>query len=229
MENLYVSSTGDVRTIVVTSNVPWEIQYATSSMYQAVRNGNTITIKVNQNLTSQQRTDFFNVIAEGVSKKVSITQYAATTTANTSTSTRRSKYNPFKDYLQMNDNFELFSYSATVKLGSGIGVEVGTMAMRWYWFQLQPLDMALNYNFVSGDFSIYYQPTVRVYLPWDSDWAVNVAAGPSLGYSTTGRNIWFMSEVGVSWHFDLDYNTMFFLRYDAAGWTVGASFYKRLL
>lgn len=69
-------ASGTIETITVTSNVDWDVQYPTASMYSVTRSGNTLTIKINRNDSTNSRRDYFNVKTTDGSKvqKISLTQ-----------------------------------------------------------------------------------------------------------------------------------------------------------
>ncbi len=69
-------ASGTTETITVTSDMDWEVQYPTASMYSVTRSGNTLTVKINRNDSTTSRRDYFNVKTTNGSKvqKISLSQ-----------------------------------------------------------------------------------------------------------------------------------------------------------
>ena len=74
---LYFDASGGTKTITVTSNKDWEISVGTYSWGHLTRNGNTLTLKVDENTESTERTDYFKLTAGDKEVKINITQEAA--------------------------------------------------------------------------------------------------------------------------------------------------------
>ena len=70
---LTASASGGTQYITVTCNRAWKIKYPTAAMYSVTRNGNTLTVRINENTSSDSRTDFFKVALEDESKEIKIT------------------------------------------------------------------------------------------------------------------------------------------------------------
>ena len=70
------SASGTTEYLTVTSSKTWEVQYASGTMYDVTRNGNTLTVKIKPNSTKESRSDYFNVRTKDGSKviKVQMTQ-----------------------------------------------------------------------------------------------------------------------------------------------------------
>ena len=70
------SANGTTEYLTVTSSKSWEVQYASGTMYDVTRNGNTLTVKIKPNSTKESRSDYFNVRTKDGSKviKVQMTQ-----------------------------------------------------------------------------------------------------------------------------------------------------------
>ena len=70
------SASGTTEYITVTSSKSWEVQYPSGSMYSVTRSGNTLTVRINENTSSESRTDFFNVKTTDGSKvqKIQLSQ-----------------------------------------------------------------------------------------------------------------------------------------------------------
>ena len=80
------SASGTTEYITVTSTKPWEIQYASGTMYSVTRSGNTLTVKINANSSTESRSDYFNVRTTDGSKvqKIELTQYGRTSSSSNS-------------------------------------------------------------------------------------------------------------------------------------------------
>ena len=66
------SASGTTEYLTVTSSKSWEIQYASGTMYSVTRNGNTLTVKINPNSSTESRSDYFNVKTTDGSKVVRV-------------------------------------------------------------------------------------------------------------------------------------------------------------
>lgn len=94
---LYVSKTsiacsasGTTDYLSVNCNGNWSIQYPSSSMYSATRNGNTITVHITPNYYTTSRSDFFNVVCGDKVVKVSLSQSGKPSSTSSSTSSAAS-------------------------------------------------------------------------------------------------------------------------------------------
>lgn len=74
--SISASASGTTEYITVSSNTTWEIQYPSGTMYSVTRNGNTLTVKINANTSSESRNDYFNVKTTDGNKvqKITLTQ-----------------------------------------------------------------------------------------------------------------------------------------------------------
>ena len=74
--SISAGASGITEYITVTSSKPWEIQYPSGTMYSVTRSGNTLTVKINANSSSESRSDYFNVKTTDGSKvqKIELTQ-----------------------------------------------------------------------------------------------------------------------------------------------------------
>lgn len=85
---LNVSSSASTEYLTVSCNSAWEIEYPSASMYSVTRSGNTLTVAINANTSTESRSDFFNVktIDGTKSVKVTINQSAKTVSYSSSNS-----------------------------------------------------------------------------------------------------------------------------------------------
>lgn len=74
--SISASSSGTTEYITVSSNTTWEVQYASGTMYSVTRDGNTLTVKINANTSTDSRNDYFNVKTTDGTKvqKISLSQ-----------------------------------------------------------------------------------------------------------------------------------------------------------
>ena len=59
--SISVGASGTTEYITVTCNTTWEVQYPSGNMYSVTRNGNSLTVKINANSSTESRSDYFNV------------------------------------------------------------------------------------------------------------------------------------------------------------------------
>lgn len=81
------SAGGTTEYITVTSSKPWEVQYPTGTMYSVTRNGNTLTVKIKENTSTESRSDYFNVKTTDDSKvqKIELKQTGKSTSTKSAT------------------------------------------------------------------------------------------------------------------------------------------------
>lgn len=86
--SISASASGTTEYITVSSNTTWDVQYASGTMYSVTRNGNTLTVTINANTSTESRSDFFNVKTTDGSKvqKISLSQYGKSDSSSSSSS-----------------------------------------------------------------------------------------------------------------------------------------------
>lgn len=86
--SISASASGTTEYITVSSNTTWEIQYPSGNMYSVTRNGNTLTVRINANSSTESRTDYFNVKTTDGNKvqKISLSQSGKSSTSSSSSS-----------------------------------------------------------------------------------------------------------------------------------------------
>lgn len=86
--SISASASGITEYITVSCNTTWEVQYPSGTMYSVTRNGNTLTVKINANSSTEARSDYFNVKTTDGSKvqKIQLKQYGASTLSVSKTS-----------------------------------------------------------------------------------------------------------------------------------------------
>ena len=74
--SISAGASGTTEYITVTCNTTWEVQYPSGTMYSVTRNGNSLTVKINANSSTESRSDFFNIktIDGSVVKKIQLSQ-----------------------------------------------------------------------------------------------------------------------------------------------------------
>lgn len=79
--SISAGASGITEYITVTCNTTWEVQYPSGGMYDVTRSGNTLTVKIKENTSSDSRSDFFNVKTTDGSKvqKITLSQYGKNT------------------------------------------------------------------------------------------------------------------------------------------------------
>lgn len=65
---------GGSRSFQIQSNNSWDIKAQTASWGQLERNGNTLTLRISPNTSSQSRTDYFTISSAGLEQRVNISQ-----------------------------------------------------------------------------------------------------------------------------------------------------------
>lgn len=209
---------GTTQYITVTSNKPWEVQYSSGSMYSVTRNGNILTIKIYKNTSSSSRSDFFNVKTTDGSKvvKVNLSQSASRTATRTKSSSygnynRSNRQSALSRFNSLNETFQMQYIGFGANIGTSLGADISFFSFRWSWFGLRPLVGGVKYRLNTDETIFYYQPDVKVYIPWNNSWAVTLAAGPSFELNLyDDTNVGFKTELGITCY--ALYN--FFLRYD---------------
>ena len=118
-EYLSFSSSGGTRTVSITTNGIWQIGTNIASWGHIAKNGNQLTVRIDQNTSKDARTDWFSVKAGGVEKKIRISQEGVSTSLSVSS-----------------DKINFSSYGSTqnitVNSNSDWHVSVGTR----YWAHL---------------------------------------------------------------------------------------------
>lgn len=59
--SISAGASGITEYITVTCNTTWEVQYPSGTMYSVTRNGNSLTVKILPNSSTESRSDYFNV------------------------------------------------------------------------------------------------------------------------------------------------------------------------
>lgn len=228
---IYSSYSGSTRYLTVTSNTEWELLYSTGSMYSVSRSGNQLTVYIHSNSNNEGRKDFFKVRTKDGSKEVKITmEQGANTSARTSSSSRTKKttsYNSgltaYQKYIQNQDNWEVTWVGFNTSICTGYEFGISLWRFRYGWFQLKPYEMALGFDFVTGETYFAYNPSINFLIPTGYDGTLYFGGGPSLNTSYYDYDcLWFNVELGYRWHWGDWASSDFFMRYDGA-FTIGLS------
>jgi len=82
------SSSGGSQTIYIDTNTDWNISVNTNSWGHLTKNGNQLTLRVDANSSTSQRTDYFCIKAGSIEKRINITQSGSSSNSYNSTSSR---------------------------------------------------------------------------------------------------------------------------------------------
>ena len=98
--SISASASGTTKTLTVSSNIAWEVQYPSATMYSVTRNGNTLTVTIKENTRTESRADFFNVKASDGSKlqKISLSQSGKSSSSSSSTQKSATVYSVSADH-----------------------------------------------------------------------------------------------------------------------------------
>lgn len=83
-DNLSFSSTGGSQSITISASETWNIGTNTASWGHLTKNGNQLSVRVDQNTKTSSRTDWFSVKAGNKEKRINITQSGSSTTLSVS-------------------------------------------------------------------------------------------------------------------------------------------------
>lgn len=84
--SLSFSATGSSQSISITSSSSWSISVNAASWVHLNRNGNTLSVRVDSNYSSDSRSDYFKIKAGDKEEKISIYQSGKTTTSSSTSS-----------------------------------------------------------------------------------------------------------------------------------------------
>lgn len=85
-KSLHFTDDSSSRTITITSNGSWNISLGAASWVHLTPSGNTLTVSVDKNYSSDSRTDYFRLKSGNIEKKVDIYQSGADLGSSTSSS-----------------------------------------------------------------------------------------------------------------------------------------------
>ena len=89
--SISAGASGTTEYITVTCNTTWEVQYPSGNMYSVTRNGNSLTVKINANSSTESRSDYFNIKTTDGSKvqKIQLSQGGKSSYSNKSAKINR--------------------------------------------------------------------------------------------------------------------------------------------
>lgn len=205
--------------ITVTCNKAWEIQYPSGGMYTATRSGNSVKVTINANTTSSKRTDFFNIrTTDGKETiKVSLTQSGKSSSGTYSSYSSTSKYSfsKYDQYCINHGDFEITWFGMRAGLCTGISYGYRLFSLRWGPVQINPIEIAADYNFVNGEIAAVYTPSIDFFIPFQGDAAFYFGGGPSI-HITDYTYAWADVSAGVHWHWGYSASSDFFVRYNGS-------------
>ena len=205
--------------ITVTCNKAWEIQYPSGGMYTATRSGNSVKVVISANTTTSQRTDFFNIqTTDGKETiKVSLSQSPAPSSGSYSSynSTRNYTYSKYDQYCINHGDFEITWFGMRAGLCTGISYGYRLFSLRWGPVQINPIEIAADYNFVNDEIAAVYTPSIDFFIPFQGDAAFYFGGGPSI-HITDYTYAWADVSAGVHWHWGYSASSDFFVRYNGS-------------
>ena len=205
--------------ITVTCNKAWEIQYPSGGMYTATRSGNSVKVVISANTTTSQRTDFFNIrTTDGKETiKVSLSQSPGSSSGSYSSynSTRNYTYSKYDQYCINHGDFEITWFGMRAGLCTGISYGYRLFSLRWGPVQINPIEIAADYNFVNDEIAAVYTPSVDFFIPFQGDAAFYFGGGPSI-HITDYTYAWADISAGVHWHWGYSASSDFFVRYNGS-------------
>lgn len=214
---IVATATGVTEYITVTCNKAWEIQYPSGGMYTATRSGNSVKVVINANATTSKRTDFFNIrtIDGKETIKISLSQSSGSSSSSrlsysSTNSNRYSSYSKYDKYCNNQGTFEVTWGGVNTSICTGFQFSFSAMRLRWGWFQIQPLELMIGYDFIAECENIAYQPTINFIIPISGYDAIYFGAGPSIGT----YDLWFKTEAGYRMHWGEWASSDIFMRYD---------------
>ena len=205
--------------ITVTCNKAWEIQYPSSGMYTATRSGNSVKVVISANTTTSKRTDFFNIrTTDGKETiKVSLSQSPGSSSGSYSSynSTRNYTYSKYDQYCINHGDFEVTWFGMRAGLCTGISYGYRLFSLRWGPVQINPIEIAADYNFVTDEVAAVYTPSVDFFIPFQGDAAFYFGGGPSI-HITDYTYAWADVSAGIHWHWGYSASSDFFVRYNGS-------------
>lgn len=205
--------------ITVTCNKAWEIQYPSGGMYTATRSGNSVKVVISANTTTSKRTDFFNIrTTDGKETiKVSLSQSPGPSSGSYSSynSTRNYTYSKYDQYCINHGDFEVTWFGMRAGLCTGISYGYRLFSLRWGPVQINPIEIAADYNFVTDEVAAVYTPSVDFFIPFQGDAAFYFGGGPSI-HITDYTYAWADVSAGIHWHWGYSASSDFFVRYNGS-------------
>ena len=216
------TSYGTTEYITVTSNKPWEVQHPSGSMYSVTRNGNTLTVKINQNYTNNTRTDYFNIRTTDGSKiqKIQLTQLSSTNNSSSTNSNygnRNYSLTKYQQYTRYCGDYEITWFGIRAGICTGISYGYRLFSFRLGPVQINPAEITIDYNLVNEEIAGIYTPSVDFFIPFQEDAALYFGGGPSVHLGISDETyVWADVSAGVHWHWGVSASSDFFVRYNGS-------------
>lgn len=168
-ENVSFGKDGGRRTITVSTNGEWRIGVGTASWAHTSISGNTITLRVDENDSGEERTDYFTVVAGDMKVRIDISQEGGPSGEITSIKQRHNVVNGYAKGLQIEVEFDVSNMK---------GKRVTATALFYYGDNTTPLNSAWGgqVSVSKSDTAPYTNTTFTMYLfiPYQS---LNMAPG----------------------------------------------------
>ena len=213
------TASGVTEYITVTCSKAWEIQYPSGGMYTATRTGNSVKVVITSNTTTSDRSDFFNIRTTDGNETIKISLSQSKKSTNSSYSSYRSSRNyslsKYKQYTRYCGDYEITWFGMRAGLCTGISYGYRLFSFRWGPVQINPIEIAADYNFIEDEIAAVYTPSVDFFIPFQDDAAFYFGAGPSIHISDY-TYAWADVSVGVHWHWGNSASSDFFMRYNGS-------------
>lgn len=203
--NVNFSSSGGSQTINVNTNCSWDIAVKTNSWGHLTKYGNTLTLRVDANSSSTQRTDYFTIKAGGVEKRVNITQSGSYSSYNSSPSysSYSNNYNNYRSYTYYNNWLKDHSH-----IGITMDIEEDVSGN-----QLVALDLGVLYKL--GNYDDIVNVTLGAmyrYYVCHADHTSYQYGDTKLGYYNQPSGHAFVIPLNVKFNIcNIDYNNKFYI------------------
>ena len=216
---IVATASGVTEYITVTCNKAWEIQYPSGGMYTATRTGNSVKVVITSNTTTSDRSDFFNIRTTDGNEtiKISLSQSKKSTSSSYSSyrSSRNYSLSKYQQYTRYCGDYEITWFGMRAGLCTGISYGYRLFSFRWGPVQINPIEIAADYNFIEDEIAAVYTPSVDFFIPFQDDAAFYFGAGPSIHISDY-TYAWADVSVGVHWHWGSSASSDFFMRYNGS-------------
>jgi hypothetical protein len=224
---VYAPAKGGTEYITVTSKKPWEIQFPSGGMYTAKRIGDIVEVVISANTTTNTRTDFFNIRTtdgketikislsqSGQSSKSSYNNYSNSKRSNNAYNSKHS-LSKYQQYTRYCGDYEITWFGMRAGICTGISYGYRLFSFRLGPVQINPIEIAADYNFIEDEIAAVYTPSVDFFIPFQDDAAFYFGAGPSIHISDD-TYAWADVSVGVHWHWGNSASSDFFMRYNGS-------------
>ena len=156
-ENVYFGKDGGRRTITVNTNGEWRIGVGTRTWGHTSISGNTITLRVDENNTGEERDDYFTVVAGDKEVRIDISQEGGPSAEINHIRQKHNYYNGYSKGLQIEIEFDVSNMK---------GKRVTATALFYYGDNITPLNSAWGgqVSISESDTAPYANTTFTMYL-----------------------------------------------------------------